>query len=119
MVVKINHPKRFFQIEIDNKLCSLTANSQANLIYTLNVKFIDIFCHHYTLNPVKIYTNIVDTMTILLVDSQKLLLANIVLKILLEILFQSLITYYTIFKTNKVIVSSNNYFWSRTNIDLV
>ncbi len=76
--------KGFVKVKSDNELCNPTAHPEACLIHILNVKLGDAFFHHYKLNPAKIYTNIVDAMTFLLVSGQKLLLANMVLRISLK-----------------------------------
>lgn len=82
-VVSCNHLKKFIWVKSDNKLCNLIAKLNASFTHILNVKLCDAFFHHYTFNLVKIYRNIVDTKIILLVDSQKLPITNMVLQILL------------------------------------
>ena len=47
--------------------------------------------------------NVMDIMTIVTIGSQRPLLANMILKILLEKSFQLLMTHYMIFKTNKIV----------------
>ncbi len=50
IVVRINHFKKFAEVEIDNKFNNLIANPKFNLINNLKLKLNDIFFHHYTLN---------------------------------------------------------------------
>ena len=100
-------------------MCNLKANSVACFIHISNVKQSDAYFHNFTLNPVKILGQYRQSMTVFLVSGQRLLFAKMVLRILLEISFQPLVTYYMILKTDKVVGSSHNYLWSSPNIHLV
>lgn len=89
--MKINHREKFVWIRSDNKFYNQIANLKASLIYISNVKLKDTFFYCYTFNQVKIFENIVNTMAIFLVCNQSLLLEYIMLKMLLEKLFQLLV----------------------------
>ncbi len=117
--MKNNYPKRIVCIKSDNRWCKFICNSNVSFIHIQNVKLSDKFFYHYTLNLFRIYSNIVDALTIFLFDGQKFFLANTVLRISFEKLLKLLVINYTILKTNRVAHNFHNYFWSNENIDLI
>ncbi len=66
------------------KVVQSNRQSQSYLINIKKIKLTNAFFYHYTLNLLRIYGTIVDTMTIFLIQSQRFQFANMVLKILLE-----------------------------------